>query len=553
MRAMMTRALTAVTLVGAGGLALWAWQGPPTAQAQDGAATDALRLAETASLDKTAYLKRLSLDVRGHVPQWEEYAALDEAEDVPEALIDDMLDSEGFREVMRHYHRDLLWANVSTIQYIQFHWDLARVNVTNEGQTHLIHYMRRRSAYYRGGPDDPENVSIPCGGWEATFDEDGRPETVCDDETGRCLEGWVWVEPYWEPGTEVKVCAFDAQEAEVGEGGVACGSRGSRRETTCGCGPNLAYCDAGFGVNVQLTVGESLAEQMLEVIDWVIREDRPYHEILTTRRSFLNGPLAHYFRHQLDLAANVTMTPSPLEGDFLPDIAWNDPSWVPVLQGEEHSGILTSYAFLLRFQTNRGRVNQFYNAFLDSYFDASKGVNSPDCVESSGDLTKMCGCQKCHVAVEPWAAYWARWKQQGGGYLDPARFPLYDDDCRTCAEMGIGTCPNHCRQEYVLQAVPAEREPYVGYLRGYEFLKEQHQVHAEAGPRLWVERTLQDGSLAEGVVSKMWVHFMRRPFDGGKADTEIRRQLVFRFMESGYDIKALVKAIVTHPTYRRIR
>ena len=68
-----------------------------------------------------------------------------------------------------------------------------------------------------------------------------------------------------------------------------------------------------------------------------------------------------------------------------------------------------------------------------------------------------------------------------------------------------------------------------------------------------VERTLQDGSLAEGVVSKMWVHFMRRPFDGGKADTEIRRQLVYRFMESGYDIKALVKAIVTHPTYRRIR
>ena len=42
-----------------------------------------------------------------------------------------------------------------------------------------------------------------------------------------------------------------------------------------------------------------------------------------------------------------------------------------VLEAEETSGLLlTSAAFLLRFQTNRSRVNRYYNAFLGSFFTA---------------------------------------------------------------------------------------------------------------------------------------------------------------------------------------
>jgi hypothetical protein len=543
-----------VILAVSASLFLWIMDGP-RADAQD-RSMQAMELAKEVSLDKHAYLKRLSLDLTGYPPSWEEYEALEGSSDVPLETIDEMLDSETFLDSMVRYHRDLLWANVTNIQYIQFPWDLTRTVVGPNNDRHTVHYMNRRSVYYRGGPEDTENDRIPCGHWEATRDVEGNYEVECDEATGRCMEGWVWVEPYFAPGTELKVCAFDAQEAEFSAGGdIDCGTMRSRQETTCGCGAGLRYCDFNRdGVNVQTEVGRSLGEQTLQIVRWVIGSDKPYHEVLTTRRSFINGPLVHYFKHQMPLASNIDLDPAPVEAEFLPQMSWDETdTWVPILHGEEQSGILTSYGFLLRFQTNRGRVNRFYNAFLDRFFDASKGSDSPNCEPASADLTKMCGCQKCHIAVEPWAAYWGRWKQQGGGFLSPNQFPVYDEVCESCARAGVGSCPLYCRNEYVVETVPEDRVPYLGYLRGYEFLGEENQINVEGGPRLWVERSIQDGSLANGLVSQMWKQYMRRPLTGSKADTEIRDDLVRKVMQSDYDLKFLIKSIVTHSAYRRIK
>ncbi len=558
---MRTSRATGVILAGAAAVAAalvlpGLMEEPRQVQAQDGNMAGTA-LVEKTRLGKHAYLKRLSLDLRNTTPSWDDYDALSQVEgdNVPLETIDAMLDSSEFLEVMREYHRDLLWANVTNIDYIQFPWALSRSTVGPDDDRHSVYYLRRKGVYFRGGPEDDENDVIPCGHWEATFDELGRPERICDnDDSGRCREGWVWVEPYWNPEEPIKVCAFDAQDTQYSQAGdINCGTRGSRRETTCGCGEGMRFCSYGGDARVEAEVGRSMAEQMFQIIEWVIDENRPYHEILTTRRSFVNGKLSFYLRHQVALSGGVDLEPSPIDPAFLPDMDWRDETWLPVLQGEEHSGILTSYAFMLRFQTNRGRVNRFYNSFLDNFFDASVASDSPDCLENSADLTKMRGCQKCHVAVEPWAAYWARWKQQGGGYLTPSQFPAYDETCETCARAGIGTCPTYCRNEYVVEAVFEDREPYLGFLRGYEFLRENNRINAEAGPRLWVERTIQDGSLAKGIVSKMWKHFMRRPFNSSKADIEISQDLARRFIASDYNLKELIKAIVTHPAYRRVR
>jgi len=527
---------------------------PSLAEAQDGlGAKGALDAVGPVQLDKYAYLKRLSLDLRGTTPTWEEYAALETAVGVTEAQIAELLDSDGFLDVMVDYHRDLLWTNVSNFQYIQFPWDLTRVTVGPSGESQSVLYLYRKGAYFRGAPGTSENERIPCGHWPATFDATGMPEVTCEAD-GTCREGWVWVEPFWDPANPVKVCAFDAMENRYGEGGVDCSTPASRLETTCGCGPNLAFCDARDGaMNVELEIGQALSEQLLQVVRHVIAEDRPYSEVLTTRLTYVNGPIVHYLKNQLSLASIIDVKPSPVDDIFLPDIPFNDYSWYPVLLGDEHSGILTSYGFLLRFQTNRSRVNRFYNAFLDSFFDASRSTGTAGCVQEGADLTKRCYCQNCHLAVEPWAAYWARWKQQGAGYLNPTDFPIFDSACEQCARTGVGSCPTYCRNEYVIETVPADREPYLGYLRGYEFLKPTDMLNTEAGPRLWVERTLQDGTLARGIVSKMWKQFMQRPFDDTKADNDTRDALFATFVGSNYNLKVLVQAIVTHPAYRRIR
>lgn len=536
--------LIVATLLAATALGLAAPSG-----AQEMNAKDAMEAAAPVQLDKYGYLKRLSLDLRAAPPTWEEVESLESAQDVPESVIDAWLDSDGFLEVMEDYHRDLLWLNVSNFSYVQFPWDLSRSTVGPSGDQHQVHYLRWRSPYHRGAPGTADNANIPCGHWPATFDAMGNPERVCEAD-GTCREGWVWVSPYWAPETQVKVCALDAQTARTGNGGIACNSTASRRETSCGCGPNLSFCDFG---TVEREVGQAMSEQPLQIIRWVIAQDRPYHEILTTRQSFVNGRLVHYYKNQMGLVSLLDLQPKPVDDVFMPDVPYTDTTWYPVLQGEEHAGILTSYGFLLRFQTNRARVNRFYNAFLDSAFDASKGTGTADCTNEGADLTKRCYCQNCHVAVEPWAAYWARWKQQGGGYLSQGDFPIYDDVCAQCARTGVGSCPSRCRNEYVVETVPADREPYLGYLRGYEFLKPDHQLHTEVGPRLWVDRTLQDGSLGRGIVSKLWKHFMQRPFNDTHADKVTQEELFATFVSSNYNIKALVKAIVTHPAYRRLR
>lgn len=543
-------------MVAVGAWALLGPEGAREARADEGML--GTELVAKQELDRFTYLKRLSLDLRGTVPEFEEFEALEGEADVPEATIDAMLASDAFLDTMRDYHRSLLWTNVNNIDFVNFNWDLTRTTVGPTEDRHTVYYVRRKSDEYRGGPEDREGMSIPCGHWEQTeWNSDGSPVTMPGDD-GRRMDGWVWVEPYWNQGNPsasgpIKVCAFDAQTAAYSTTGVECKSRASSRELSCGCGPNLNWCGITAGFNNELVVGEQINAQMLQLVEWVIANDRPYHELLTTNRSFVNGPLIHYYKYQNQLASNVDLSPSPVDTVFLPDMDFNDYRWVEVVQGDEHAGILTSIGFLLRFQTNRSRVNTFYNVFLDNYFDSTKGTDPDDCSKDSANLRERCGCGSCHRNVEPWAAYWGRFKEQGSGFLEPQTYPAYSEECERCAQDPTLACSTTCRNNYVVETVPEDHLPYLGQLKSLEFLEESEFDHTVGGPKLWVQRTLYDGSLARGVVSKLWQRLMQRPFSNSAADLAIRDDLIRTFVESDYNLKALVKAIVTHPAYRRIR
>ena len=67
-------------------------------------------------LDKYAYLKALSLDLRGVVPTLAEYESLQDVDDVPAEWIDEWLGSEAFATRVIRKHRDLLWNNVDNVR-----------------------------------------------------------------------------------------------------------------------------------------------------------------------------------------------------------------------------------------------------------------------------------------------------------------------------------------------------------------------------------------------------------------------------------------------------
>lgn len=491
-------------------------------------------------LDGHAYLRALSLDLRGTVPTREEYALLEDGV-VPDTVIDAWLDSEGFVDRVIRHHDSLLWPNVGDIRLLSNRQRMIRKNG--------IHYRYLVAPNYRGGP-------VYCGDFEASYDKDGGLITTVDQD-GHIQEGWTWVAPYWDPENPIKVCAFEAQEAEVSPWGTACDTYDSRYDPYCGCGPNLQWCDTPELGHVQedgyvAPVHRSIAQDARLRIGKVIREGASYLEILTGRTAFVNGPLVHFYKNNVRTPAHVRFNEIPVDDKLLPELAFTDEdTWVEVQLGEENAGVLTSPLYLMKFQTRRARANRFYNAFLCQPFQPPDGgIPGVDSADPTLDLTQREGCQYCHAILEPAGAHWGRWGEYGVGYLNAESYPTYSEECAWCAATGE-SCSTACSEYYVTSALTSEEDPYLGVLKAYEFLEDRHKTHPEQGPKLLVHQGVVDGRLPQCVASNTATWLLgREPHDH---ESDWLDTLAGTFIDSGFRYDALVKAIVTSDNYRRAR
>jgi hypothetical protein len=511
-------------------LLLLAW--PTPAQA----AEDPLCEDDPPTLDKHGYLRALSLDLRGVVPTIEEHTKLEALDDVPEAWIDDWLDSEAFVERTLRLHRDLLWLRVLNRDMVNTR---ARLQLTNANAGSL--YWRRDQAEQR------RIERVPCLDEPAQFDADGSPVLTLVEEDGSMREGYVVVIPYWDPTDSVKVCALDAQEAVESLDGELCASDSGQRDAECGCGPSLLWCTPPGGED---TIRASLERDIELRIERVVREDRPYTDLFTSTTGFVNGPLAHWWRELAPHSTQISVDPAPILPAALPSLSWPDSeTWVEVELGPQHAGVLTSLPYLLRFASDRGRANTFYERFLCRPFVAPAGG-----IPSSGDevvtldLQERDGCKYCHAILEPAAAHWGRWPENSVGYLSPDEFPPIREDCLTCATTSA-SCSEECREHYVVEALGAEEEPYLGQLRAYEFRDEAHEAGVEEGPALLVRQAVVDGRLGSCVARNAadWL------LGGRGADAEWYDGIGNDFVGSDFSWRTLVRGVVTSDTYRRVR
>jgi hypothetical protein len=344
------------------------------------------------------------------------------------------------------------------------------------------------------------------------------------------------------------VCAFDAESAAFSPSGTDCASRAATADAGCGCGPNLARCSLG---NSHRVVNRAMGEALERFIAAQIAEDRPYTELFSSRRAFVNGPLAFFYKHQTG-ATRLTFDPNPVDVDVLPDLAFTDENtWVPIDLPAQHAGILTRDAFLIRFQTNRARANRFFGAFLCSPFQAPAGSLPPaDAVAAlNPDLQERAGCKYCHALLEPSAAHWGRFTEQGAAWLAPAQFPPQRDDCLRCATTGQG-CTAECRSFYLTRSLSEAEDRYLGMLNAYTFRREDHANNVEQGPRLLAFTAVADNRLPVCVARTTSEWLMGRAVGADEAawvDTLARD-----FAVQGYSYRALVKRIVTDDRYRRV-
>lgn len=397
-------------------------------------------------------------------------------------------------------------------------------------------------------------------------------------QTVAVQEGWVNVEPYWAPGTTIKVCAFDAQAATTapmctptdtarspymkqfcdqfdqfaGAVGFSIVNQPAACDTAyafiaggCGCGPNLRLCQTK---ETAAEVRASLIEQQLLMVDDVVLNDRPYTDLLRTKTAPINGPLAHYLTYQARTSFDVfgeTDATAPVPAG----LAFANKAWQPVVRTGRHSGVLTTPGYLLKFQSNRGRAHRFYNAFECSSFIPSGALPSPtEACSKHEDLTQRCGCNACHVKLEPMAAGWGRFAEYGATPLDETRYPK--SFAAACATITNLDQLFRCFRFYQTEAVGDEL-PFKGLLRPYVFRPSADIAKIEIGPSALTDDAIATGTLARCTVRRMWSWFMRRDATPDEELTVIG-PMATDFANDGYHLRKLVKAIVTNPAYGRM-
>ncbi|HIA02379.1 MAG TPA: hypothetical protein EYN06_04660 [Myxococcales bacterium] len=495
-------------------------------------------------VDRFRHLRQLSLDFFERVPTVDELNQLHSRSSVSDEQISTMVNSEEFSHFIRRYHKELLWPQVNIEDFVGPGISLLLpasffTGVANEERLFIVFV----GIYERGG-------IVPCLNEPAEFDQDGQPILKLQPD-GTLREGYVMVKPYWAPGTEIKVCALEARLKAVANNGESCDSAGGMTTGTCGCGIGLRHC---MGIVAAQTVQYSLQEQLLRMVEGPIAEGRSYFDILTEAVEQLNGPLVHFYRFQVQMAVDPIIQFPPVPVYKLPtDISYTDQSWKAYPRSKEHSGVLTSLSYLLRFQTPRARANRFYDAFFCSPFQAPDvALPSPsDACSQEPDLRLRCGCSMCHAQLEPAAAYWARFSDAGSMYLDPAYFPVFSQKCADCANNPMVPCDFICDRFYLTQIGHPDEASWIGTLRSFEFRDENEIAKATGGPALLVEESIQDGRLPKCTVNKLFERLIRRPMKPDELKN-LRPQLIAQFEESGFDFRALVRAIVMTEAYRRL-
>lgn len=185
--------------------------------------------------------------------------------------------------------------------------------------------------------------------------------------------------------------------------------------------PELRWFDPGSGnrddnyENVKRATNNGIAREPLALINYVVRNNLPFTEILTADYMMVNPYSARSYG--------------------MNDIAFSDPNndeeFRPGrLDGIPHAGILTSPMFLNRYPTtstnrNRGRARVVFDLFLDTDILAIEGVRPGNAVDITTPIPTINNpqCSKCHSVLDPVASTFQNWDYKGR--YRPARESKY--------------------------------------------------------------------------------------------------------------------------------
>ena len=337
----------------------------------------------------------------------------------------------------------------------------------------------------------------------------------------------------------------------------------------CGCGVALERClpgDSNGGgaafyfpnhipLGPDLPLDEARQQQQRWFPYWWSREavrfleelfasDRDFREILTGKYTFVNGPLAQYYRtiQRSNCCGPETsfgmleeqeplFDPKNVPGDLAPHDAT---SWRMVEErGPRAAGILTMPIFLEKYASARARGAALYNDFLCKSFVAE---GQQLMASTEPDLMIRPGCKTCHATLEPLAAYFARVEPASSVFLPDSLFPVRSRTCKLDKNGRLGGGCNALYDAAFADATGATlRSAYAA------------PAHADAAPAGAGRDIAAMPEFARCAVERVTGSFLGRALTPD--DEALLARLTETFVQTGYRMRPLVRAIVRSDAY----
>jgi hypothetical protein len=374
-------------------------------------------------------------------------------------------------------------------------------------------------------------------------------------------------------GGRLKPAPFDRPYATKHKGELlACDSRSALElATECGCGIGLERCLPNDGPNQgsafffpsHAPLGPALpldsakqqaqrwfpywwSREAVHFLDDLFASDRDFREILTGHQTFVNGPLAQFYKSIQrgnccgpEMAFGMIEETEPLfDPKNVPaDLAPQDlGKWELVAdRGPHAAGVLTLPMFLEKYASARARGAAIYNAFLCKSFVADDKTQLAPSTEPN--LMIRPGCSTCHATLEPLAAYFARVEPGTFVFLPQASFPARTTACKKDKNGRMnGPCTSLYDVAFADDTGALLRSAYGS------------PAHADATPAGAAEEITRTPEFAACAVERVTSSFLGRPTTVD--DAPLLRSLEGEFKNSGYRMRALVRALVHSPAYR---
>jgi hypothetical protein len=243
----------------------------------------------------------------------------------------------------------------------------------------------------------------------------------------------------------------------------------------------------------------------------------------------------------------------------MPDLTFQQSDeWRVVERSDRHAGVLTTFGYLMRFASNRGRANRFYSAFrCEPFVPPADGLPEELEADPPPNLRERAGCASCHDTLERVAAAWGRWRGASTyGFFDEAFLPMNEarTDCEACQTGDGPRCSSFCNTYFITadNSHPLALEDWRGYPQARAWLTDTESAILEEGPTGLVDEPNEQRRVTTCAVRNLATHFLGRELTEEELLDWVP-EVHAAFETSGFDFLALTETLLKDERYRATR